>query len=329
MDKKDNKTKVKRLGGKVKINELLNNQANGFRFNELMLFLRSSIVFDTQKRSKSKENKYENIPLVFDKKRFVAYVTRTENSIIHQRIFEAVMRLGRIYDRIDYLEELEDIVKSKILIIDNLYELKKLAGLNPQTSDRYVIKIIEDIAKIFINIEKVGKDGKKTEYLQFNLLGNVISIIEDKKAYGVAIRLNVEFVKAVFKLTKVDIDTEVLRYIHTHAKSAYVEKIIKFFLTQQSKSYFKEDNFWSLIKQIADIPQRFDKEKQKIIYKRLDNVSEQMKRQILADIQKEASLLKEFGITFDRKQLLLAYDPKSSKYYKSNIVKIGYPEIDN
>jgi len=319
---------VKRLGNKAKINELLNNQSNGFRFNELMLFLRSSIVFDTQKRSKSKENKYEKIPLVFDKKRFIAYVTRAENSIIHQRIFEAVMRLGKIYDRIDYLEELGE-VKNKILIVENLYELKRLAGLNPRTSDRYVIKFIEDIAKIFINIQKVSKDGKRMEYLQFNLLGNVISIIEDKKAFGVAIRLNVEFLKAVFKLAKVDIDTEVLRYIHTHVKSAYVEKIIKFFLTQQTKSYFKEDNFWNLIKQITDIPKGFDKEKQKIIYKKLDNISEKSKRQILADIQKELEILKEFGITFDRKQLLLAYDPKSSKYYKSNIVKIGYPEIDN
>jgi len=84
-----------------------------------------------------------------------------------------------------------------------------------------------------------------------------------------------------------------------------------------------------LIKQITDIPKSFDKEKQQIIYKRLDNISDRNKRQILADIQKESELLKEFGIEFIRKLPAISYNPQRSKHYKSNIVTIGYPEIDN
>jgi hypothetical protein len=302
---------------KKKFSEILNDITNKFNFTDLALFLRSGQIFDTQKRIRSRKIQYYKIPLAFEKK-YAIFVTRGETSIIHQRVFEALMTFGKIVDT----------EKGKVLEIDNLYQIKKFAGLNVKKDDSTVLEIIKDIARIFIEIKKIGEIENK-ELIgsrQFNLLGDTDDIVEKKsgRAKGVIITLNQKFLEAVKQLTKIKIDKDVLEHIHAKVKSAYSEKIIKYFITQQTKSVFEKENFWNLIKMIADIPE-FDYKENKIFYS-LDKVSERYRRRILSEIESDTKLLQEFGIKFNREQLKISFDPSESQH--KNVVMIGYPVID-
>jgi len=307
------KYKEKKETAKKKFSELLSSTIDKFNFTDFILCLRSGQIFDTQERIKSREKQYYMIPLAFEKA-YAIFVTRAENSIVHQRVFEALMEFGKITENEQFLE------------IENLYKIKKFAGLNTKKDDTIVLAIIKDIARIFIEIQKVSENGKLTAFLQFNLLGDVEGIIENdtKKAKGVKIELNKNFIKAVKKLPKVKIDSEILEYIHKNVKSPHSERIIKYFLTQSTKSKFEKANMWSLIKKICDIPIKI-KENGEIIY-RLDEMSDRYHRKILAKIEEDLEILKKFGINFDRKEQIISFDPAESQY--KNIVKISYQAIE-
>jgi hypothetical protein len=128
-------------------------------------------------------------------------------------------------------------------------------------------------------------------------------------------------------LTKTRIDANTLKYVHQYAKTAVVEKIIKFFLPLHSEMFFKNDDFLMLLGQISDIP-IFNKKTKENVYNKFDDESGQYRNEILANIDTESELLKEFGIEFNKKQLSISYNPTKSKFYKSNILPIDYLNLN-
>jgi len=282
--------------------------------NDISISLRTGLLFDTQRQRQRKPKTFEGLTGVFNG--FVIVVSRKENTILHQRIFEAALELGEIEFR-----QVQN-VTAAVLKIRNLYELKKLAGINTDTADTEIINILEEISDIKMVI--LGENKEEKGKLPFHLLGNVVSKVNKKtnEAKSLDIILDLGFIYALKTLfTILKIDKKTLRYIHEHAKSAYVEKLIKFFATQQKPVTFTQNGFWGLLKAVCDFPVV----KGETVEYRIDKLSFESKRKIIAKIAKETALLSEFGIEFDRKNLKLTFNPANNIY--KNIVKIRYSSI--
>jgi hypothetical protein len=282
--------------------------------NDISISLRTGLLFDTQRQRQRKPRDFDNLIGVFNG--FIVAVYRKENTILHQRVFEAALELGEIEFR-----QVQN-VTAAILKIRNLYELKKLAGINTDTSDTEIINILEEISDIKMVI--LGENEEEKSKLPFHLLGNVVSKVNKKtnEAKSLEIVLDLGFIYAIKTLfTILKIDRETLQYIHRNAKSAYVEKLIKFFATQQKPTTFTGNGFWGLLKAVCDFPVV----KCETVEYRIDKLSLERKRKIIAKIARETALLSEFGIEFDRKNLKITFNPANNIH--KNIVKIRYSSI--
>jgi hypothetical protein len=280
--------------------------------NDISISLRTGLLFDTQKQRQRKPEYYENIVSFFGN--FFVFVSRQENTIQYQRIFESILTIGKIQ-----IKE-----KSAILEIENMYQLKKLAGLSIHTSDAEIIRIAEEISKI--NVKIIAENEEEKNAMTFRLLGNVISKIDKttNKSKSFKIILDPGFIYAIETVfTIIRIDEKTLKYIHQHVKSPYVEKLIKLFLTQEKPAVFKQNNFWSLLKTSCDflLPSQ---DMQTNEYN-IDKLSERQKRRIVAEIETECDLLSKFGIEFNRKEQQITYNPQKNTY--KNTVKIRYSSI--
>jgi len=292
---------------KTEINQKLAKFSGGF--NDLGTFIRLGAWFDAQKQRRRKPKRYK-IKIVDEN--FGIIIKRDENTIQHQRVFEALMEIG-------------ELKPDGVLVIKNLYEVKKLAGINTDTSDIEIVNIIKEIADVSVELLQESEDQKYTSYLTFHLLGNITGIIDNttNRSKSLMIVLDKGFIKAVQYFIKVKIDRKLMQYIHNNVQSAYTEKLIKFFLTQQKNLVFKKTAFWSLIKIIADFPIP-NRDKQILEYK-TDKVTDRYKRMILAEIDKEADLLKEFGIEFERKEQKITFNYENNTHRKGII--IAYPNV--
>jgi len=306
------KGKSKNETVKSRIQEVLN--AIGGGFNDFIFSIRTGMLFDAQKQTKLKPQHYNNIVNYYNNNKLVIFVERNENTVIHERVFEAVMELG----------ELKNNNGKDTLIINNLYQLKKLAGINVKKRDSDILKIIDDISKIHVRIDKVSDDGKRVFFLTFRFLGSVIGIIEkpDEKAKGLEIALDARFVDAIKHLSKIKMDRETMYYINTHVKSAYTERIIKHFIIQQKPQTFKGNGFWGLLMTICDIPML--NKNDEVEYK-IEKLSRKQKWIITNEIAVESQLLAQFGIKFDKKNLKLEYNPAENMHKYA--VLIGYSEV--
>jgi len=316
-------TKGKKKGKKSTF-ALINDFINNIAFSELVLLFTGSKMFDMQKNIKSRDYEIESMSF-FNEKQFIVSVSRTENTINHHRVFDT-LQLYKVHNTTK--KTILGIKTGMALEIDNMHEFKEIAGLDDYT-DKQVIDMIEDIAQIHINIKKIDKDKKQTEFLSFHLLGNVDGRIKiaTQECISLTIWLDSLFLDILTRLTKTKIDVDTLKYIHKNAKNAVVEKIIKFFLPLHSELFFKDDDFLKLIRQISDIP-IFNKKTKENVYNKFDNESGQYRNEILANIDTESELLKEFGIEFNKKQLSISYNPTKSKFYKSNILPIDYLNLN-
>jgi|GEM_PF-3047750 len=308
------KIKSKKENMKVKINEDLSKIGGGF--NDFVISIRTGMFFDTQKQTRLKPQHYHKITNYYNKHKIVIIVDRDENSIIHQRVFEVLLTLGEL--KVNESGQ-------KFLEVSNMYQLKKLAGLNVKKSDSDVIEIIEQISDIKVKINKISDDGKRTDFLRFQMLGNTRGTIENLtgRAKGFRIRLDDDFVDAIQYLNKIKIDKDKLQYIHQRVKSPFTERIIKHFMIQQVSQEFKGNGFWNLLSTICDIPYAVI-EKQRIEF-RLKNLSRMRKWQIVNEIASESQLMAEFGIKFDKKNLKLEYNSIENTH--KNAVMIGYSEV--
>jgi len=309
--KKSEKVKVsKKEIAKVEIQQKLAHVGGGF--NDLGVALRNGAFFDTQRKRQRKPRRYDI--KMFDEN-FGIVIKRDENTILHQRVFEATLELGKSRD-------------DGKLIIENMYQLKKFSGINTDTSDNEIIKMLTEILNTTVELYKKNETTQKYElYSAFHLIGNIIPVHVDNddtttKANSpkiLEIKLDEEFKKAVNSLIKVKIDRNLLKYIHQNIKSAYADRLVKFFLTQQRNLTYKGAGFWSLIKMISDFP-AIDKNQQN---SKIDNLSDRHKRRILAEIEKESDKMKEFGIEFIRKEHKIFFNFANNTH--KNKVIMAYP----
>ena len=311
--KKSEKVKVsKKEIARVEIQQKLAHIGGGF--NDLGVALRNGAFFDTQRQRQRKPKRYEI--KIFDEN-FGIIIKRDENTILHQRVFEATLELGKPID-------------DEKLIIENMYQLKKLSGINTDMSDNEIIKMLTEILTTTIELYKKNESTGKFElYSAFHLIGNIVPIdnhnptTKANSPKQLEIRLDKEFKKAVNSLTKVKIDRNLLQYIHQNIKSAYIDRIVKFFLTQQRNQSFEKAGFWALIKMISDFPIT-NKNKQTVEYK-IDNLTDRHKRRILAEIEKESDKMKEFGIEFNRKEQKISFI-FANNIHKNKVI-IAYPSL--
>jgi len=313
-EKKAHKIKTsKKEIAKVEIQQKLSPIGGGF--NNLMTILRTGAFFDTQRQRKGKPKRFE---VGITDENFGIIVKRNENTILHQHVFEAVLELGKQKN-------------DGILIIENLYQLKKLAGISIHTSYNDIIKMLTEILDTTVELYKKNETTQKYElYSAFHLIGNITPVVNNDNTTTKAnspkmleIELDKKFEKAINSLTKVKISRKLLQYINSNIKSAYTERIIKFFLTQQRNQSFEKEGFWSLIKMISDFP-LVDKNQQTTKLK-IDNLSDRHKRRILAEIEKESDKMKEFGIKFIRKEQKISFN-FANNIHKNNII-IAYPSL--
>jgi hypothetical protein len=276
------------------------------KFNDIGFSIRTGVLFDVQRRRKSKKHAvyYDNI--IGASKNFIIEVRRLENTIIHQRVFESILELG----------------KEKAngnLLIDNLYQLKKLSGINTDTSNQVIVDIIEDIKTIHIKISSVN-GSTQSEPINFGLIKKIVKITENeiKNVKSMEIILDPDFMSLINSLTKIKFDKELMEYIHTKVKSAYCEKLIKYFLTQQKPSKW---DIWDLLQLIIDFAMsNIDNVKLD-----LNKINDRKKRRILEEIQKESKLLEEFGIIFNRKSQKIEFNPSLNQH--KNKVLINYSTL--
>jgi len=311
--RKSEKVKIsKKEIAKVEIQQKLTHIGGGF--NDLGIALRNGAFFDTQRKRQRKPKRYDI--KIFDEN-FGIVIKRDENTILHQRVFESTLELGKSRD-------------DGKLIIENMYQLKKLSGINTDTSDNEIIKILTEILNTTVELYKKNEITQKYElYSAFHLIGNIVPIdnhdstTKANSPKQLEIRLDEEFKKAVNSLIKVKIDRNLLQYIHQNIKSAYTDRIVKFFLTQQRNLTYEKAGFWSLIKMISDFP-IVDKNQQTTKYK-TDNLTNRHKRRILAEIEKESDKMKEFGIEFDRKEQKISFN-FANNIHKNKVI-MAYPSL--
>ena len=319
-------TKGKKRGKKGKfdfINDFINDFIDNIDFSELVLLFTSSQMFDMQKDIKNKNRRIESTSFFND---FVVSISRIENTIYHKRAFDTLLQTCKPHDTT--IETILGIKNGMALEINDMHEFKKIAGLEKHT-DEQVADMIEDIVRTNIDIRKIDKNKKQTNFLFFNLASTSSKIdIETRKYIDFTFWLDDIFLDILTALTKTRIDANTLKYVHQYAKTAVVERIIKFFLPLHSEMIFKNDDFLMLLRQISDIP-IFNKKTKENVYNKFDDESGQYRNEILANIDTELELLKEFGIEFNKKQLLISYNPMKSKFYKSNILSVDYFKKDN
>jgi len=324
------------------IKDFINGFINNIDFSELVLLFTSSKMFDMQRDIKSRNYEikskpfFSNFTISISKTRiesksffndFIVSISRTENTIYHQRVFDVLLQTCKPHNTTK--ETVVGIITGLALEINDMHEFKKTAGLEDYT-DEQVADIVEDIAQIHIDITKIDKNKKQTNFMSFHLLGDTSGKFDTKtqKCIDLTVWLDSIFFYLLTALTKTRTDADTLKYIHQNAKTAVVEKIIKFFLPLHSEFVFKDDDFLNLVKQISDIPV-FNKKTKENIYPKFDDKSGQYRNEMLKNIDAESDLLKEFGIEFDKKQLSISYNPTKSKFYKSNILPVDYFKKDN
>jgi len=275
------------------------------KLNDIIISIRTGILFDTQRQRRVNPKYLQDI--LAKTKNYVLKVSRLENTIMHQRVFEAILELGKLSEN------------GEQIIIDNIYELKKLAGMNVFTSDQEIISIIKDLMTVVVEVIKYDETTDKyTPFAIFHIIGKTYGLIEkqNQKIKGLMVEVDKDFSKLTNSLTTVKINKELLSYIHTKVKSAYVEKLIKYFITQNKSSSW---DVWTLLKNIADyITMKKDEYK-------LDEVSQRYKRMILEQIEQESDTLKEFGIFFSKKENKIYFYPEKSQHKKQ--VFISYSDV--
>jgi len=306
------------------IKDFINDFINNIDFSELVLLFTSSKMFDIQRDIKSRNYEIESKSFFNN---FIVSISRTENTIYHQRVFDTLLQTCKPHNTTK--KTVVGIITGLALEINDMYEFKKTAGLEDYT-DEQVADIVKDITQIYIVITKIDKNKKQTNFMSFHLLGDTSGKFDTttQKYIDLTIWLDSIFFYLLTALTKTRTDADTLKYIHQNAKTAVVEKIIKFFLPLHSEFVFKDDDFLNLVKQISDIP-TFNKKTKENVYNKFDDKSGQYRNEILANIDAESELLKEFGIEFNKKQLSISYDPMKSKFYKNNILPVDYFKKDN
>lgn len=275
------------------------------KLNDIIISIRTGILFDAQRQRRVNPKYLKDI--LAKTKNYVLKVSRLENTIMHQRVFEAILELGKINEN------------GEQIIIDNIYELKKLAGMNVFTSDQEVVNIIKDLMTVIVEVIKYDETADKyIPFAIFHIIGKTYGLIENQnqKIKGLMVEVDKDFLKLTNSLTTVKINKELLSYIHTKVKSAYVEKLIKYFITQNKGSSW---DIWTLLKNITDYTTMKKDE-----YK-LDELSQRHKRRILEQIEKESDTLKEFGIFFSKKENKIYFYPEKSQHKKQ--VFISYSDV--
>lgn len=292
------------------------------RMNDFLMILRSGAFFDAFKQRKGKPKYLENVMMKVESRNGMLYlveVSRVENTIVHQRLFESVLELGKLQN-------------GNQLVIDNIYELKKLAGINPYTSDQEIHRLLKEITGITVAITRYFPDNsedewQKEEVVVFHLFSNLYIDGErnpkqnKRKINTLIVEFDSQFLKATNRLNTAKIKREVLEYIHYNIENPYAEKIVKYCITQNKP--FKEET-WKLLSKIADYGVV---EEDRFVSKRNTTLSERTKRHIIQNIFYHKDSLIVFGISLEKtpdRQTIVSYNPELSQY--KNAVMLCFNE---
>lgn len=321
-DSSDNSGTKKTKGKVVKPKLGITTNDKTIRMNDFLMVLRSGIFFDPVKKRKDQPKYLENLGIKINGKNNIVYIvkaSRLENTIIHQRLFESILELGEFTDE-------------NTLVIDNMYKLKQLAGINPTTNDQLIIRLLKEIMATVVDVNKYKNDsGDEDGWIEekrviFHLLDKAYIDSEynqktnQRKINTLVVKFDGEFINATKVFNTVKIHRNVLEYIHNNIDNPYTEKIIKYCITQNKP--FKEE-IWKLLNRIAD----YKKEESEVYrLKRFSVLTQRHKRRILASILQDNPKLNEFGINLKKTtdgQTMLSYNPEQSQYKNSVILCIN------
>lgn len=294
-----------------KLELLTNNEA--IRMNDFLMILRSGVFFDAFKQRGKKPKYLENVMMKVESRNGMLYlveVSRLENTITHQRLFESILELGKLQN-------------GNQLVIESMYELKKLAGINTDTSDQEIHKLLKEITAITVSITRYlpnnnSEDGwHKEEVVVFHLFSNLFIDGErnpkqnKRRINSLIVEFDSQFLNATNKLNTVKIKKEILEYIHNNVENPYAEKIIKYCITQNKP--FKEE-IWKLFSKVADYG---IVNEDRFISKRNSTLSKRTKQYIVQNIFNHKEQLNTFGINIERttdNQTIISYNPDESQY---------------